>query len=74
MMATETLLRIGVLLDSLHMPAWAHAVLAQLVESDYAEIALVVLNGTPAKKAGRLSSFISNRHLWAYDLHRKLDR
>lgn len=73
-MATKTLLRIGILLDSLHMPAWAHGVLARLVESDYAEIVLVVLDGTPAKKAGRLSGFIGSRHLWAYDLHRKLDR
>lgn len=37
-------LRVGLLLDSLVVPAWVHEMLATIRESSYADIALIVLN------------------------------
>jgi len=41
--AEKQRLRIGVLLDSLTVPLWAHRVLTRIDESDVAELALIVL-------------------------------
>lgn len=42
--------RVGVLLNSTRMRAWEHEMLRQIVESDYAQIELVVLRGAPRTK------------------------
>jgi hypothetical protein len=40
-------LRVGVLLDRLLLSAWAYRMFERIQQSDHAEIALIVLNGTP---------------------------
>ncbi len=39
--------RVGILLDRYRVPAWAHLMLARIVQSQHTEIVLVVLNETP---------------------------
>jgi hypothetical protein len=40
-------IRLGLLLDSYEIPAWAYAMLERVQREGYAEIVLVVLNGSP---------------------------
>lgn len=54
-------LRVGLLLDSLTLRAWQYEMLRQIGESDYADVALVVLKGNPGEKPGPLKS-----RLWSY--------
>ena len=49
-MASTTKLRVGLLLNGLKVPAWAHAMLKQIVSSDYAEIALIVTDNSRLKE------------------------
>jgi len=72
-MSSHPKLRVGLLLDSLDVPAWVHAMLARIRESDYAELALVVLNGARKGTTGRLLNLIKNPPTWAYTLYRRLD-
>lgn len=66
-------LRVGILLDSCRVPAWAYAMLEQIHRSDYAEITLIVLNDTPERPQSPLSSFLAHRHLLLYGVYQKLD-
>ena len=53
-------LRIGVLLDTLQVPAWAYKTLAEIHSSNYAEICLVVLKVSPdAQKVSLKNRFIN---------------
>ena len=39
--------RVGLLLDSVIVPAWTHRMLERIARSDYAELRLVVVNDRP---------------------------
>lgn len=68
-------LRVGLLLDSLTLRAWQYEMLRQIVGSDYADIALLVLKGNTREQRGPLRS-----RLWSYyssilyRIYRKLER
>lgn len=66
-------LRLGILLDSYRVPAWIYSMLERIHRSDYAQIALVVMNDTPARPKGRVRSLLANRHHLLYIAYRKLD-
>ena len=55
-------LRVGVLLDDLQVPAWEHKMFRNIIDSDYAEICLVVLNGNekPVVENKSIASKINN--------------
>ncbi len=38
-------IRVGILLDSLDVPAWIHSVLKRITSSDFSEIVVLILNG-----------------------------
>ena len=65
-------LQIGLLLDSFDQPAWVRAMLRRIQESDYASIALVVLNDAPRPAARRslLSRLVSSPDTLLYRLYR----
>ncbi len=44
-------LRVGILVNSCRIPAWAHAMLQRIVAGDYAEIVLVVRDASPRGSA-----------------------
>ena len=65
-------LQIGLLLDSFDQPAWVRAMLRRIQKSDYASIALVVLNDAPrpAARRGLLSRLVSSPDTLLYRLYR----
>lgn len=54
-------LRVGLLQNSMHVPAWAFRMLEQIKESDCATIQLIVLNDSPQKEQHGLTCFYRNR-------------
>jgi hypothetical protein len=66
-------LRLGILLDSYQVPAWVYSMLERIHRSDYAEIALVVVNDVPARPGRSISSLLANPHHLLYGLYQKLD-
>jgi len=69
-----TRLRVGLLIDSFTLPAWAYEMLVTVHRSTYAEIALVVLNDSPPPpRRSWLSKLWKNRHVILYALYSKLE-
>jgi hypothetical protein len=66
-------LRLGILLDSYQVPAWIYAMLERIHRSGCAEIALVVLNDSPARPKSLVSSLVTARRHLLYIAYRKLD-
>jgi hypothetical protein len=67
-------LRVALLLDSFVVPAWIHRVVSELRAGTDAELALVVLDDTPARsRRGILARAWHDRHTLAYALYTKLD-
>ena len=68
-------LRIGLLLDAFDVSAWEYAVIRQLLESDYATVALVVLNEQRPRSLGRqFQRLWTNKHKIVHYVYSKLDR
>jgi hypothetical protein len=63
---TFTLIRIGILLDSLTLQAWQAETIRQIVHTQFAEIRLLIVNQRP-KPSGNPSPFL-------YKVYRKIDR
>jgi len=66
-------IRIGLLVDSLKLPAWVYTMLERIKKSDYAEIDLVVLNDGYKSKDYYLDRIIGNREYWLFNLYRRID-
>ena len=68
------LLRVGLLLDSFVLPAWAYEMLLAIRQSAYADIQLVVLNDSFApSKRGVFAKVVHNWNTILYQLYSKLD-
>lgn len=67
-------LRIGILLNALDVAAWHYAMLEQIIDSDYAQIALVVLNDTQMPRQSRLAGLRQEWHNLLYLVHQKFER
>lgn len=70
-------LRIGILIDSDRIPAWAFKILMTLQESDYATICLTIKNqpsSTILKRPPFLQRIWNNRHSIFYILYDRFDR
>lgn len=67
-------LRIGVMLDSLSIATWQHAILERLIRADFANIELLVIDG---RRAAAPQPFLkrlwTNRGKIAYSLFNKVD-
>ena len=60
-------LRVGILMDSFTLPAWAYEVLATLQQSAYARIQLIVLNDSFApRRRGVFSKVVKNWNALLY--------
>lgn len=61
-------LKIGVLLDSENIPAWAFSMLKKIQQSDYAEITLVVVNGAfnPSSSQSYFGRILKNWQKFLY--------
>lgn len=67
-------LRVGILMDSFTLPAWAYEVLATLQQSAYARIQLIVLNDSFApSRRGVLSKVVKNWNALLYLAYSKLE-
>ncbi len=74
-MTNRPALKIGLLLDTLEIPAWVEHMLSVVAQSDYATIELVILNKTQISPAKTLvKRFLDNRNRLVYSLYDKLDR
>lgn len=67
-------LRVGVLLDSLTVPAWASTLIRQIVGSDCAEIVLVAVNAAEHSRRSAIGKLWRHRHLLLYLGYTALDR
>jgi len=70
-----SLLRIGLLVDSLSQPAWAADIISEIHQSDFAKIVAVILNSSPAPAAHGFFARLweKRRHLFYY-AYRKFDK
>jgi hypothetical protein len=67
-------LRVGVLMDSLVVPAWALSMLQRISQSDYAEINLFVLNCSQDQKKGLFAKIKNNAGHLLYILYSLLEQ
>lgn len=70
----ERRLRLGILLDSYDVPAWAYHALMRLAGSGCAEFSLVILNAAQAPQRSRLAKLWAGRHELAYNVFDRIDR
>jgi hypothetical protein len=67
-------IRVGILIDSFELPVWVYAMLKRIVESDYAEIGLVVQNNAQRPQHHNFLNKITNdRQYFFFNLYRKMD-
>ncbi|MBN1423841.1 hypothetical protein JXA88_04725 [Candidatus Fermentibacteria bacterium] len=67
-------LKVGLLMDSTELPAWAFEMLKRIVNSDYAAVSLIVLNGAEKPRQSILAKFWRNRRFLLYMAYERLDR
>ncbi len=68
-------IKVGILLDSFFVPAWAYNMIVQLEKSDYAKIVVLIVNESKADaSSNKLKSFFEDSNKIFYKLYRKLDR
>ena len=66
-------LRIGILLNDLDVAAWHYAMLEQILHSEDAQIALVVLNDAQISRQSRLAGLRQEWHNLLYLVHQKFE-
>src|SRR5262249_19374478 len=66
-------LRVGLLIDSLHIPAWRYTLLETLTNSDFATIQLIVLNDSHNIRPGLFHRLLANRHYLLSTAYAKFD-
>ena len=66
-------IRIGILLNTYHIPLWEHKLLQELIASKYASINLIVLNNNKVRKKTLIQKMITSWQLISYFLYIKLD-
>lgn len=69
----DTRLRVGLLLDSVFLPAWAFSAIERIIHSNYAHLALVILNQSEPKKGSALSAFWRNRSQFLFRVFNAID-
>jgi methionyl-tRNA formyltransferase len=71
---TRRPLKVGVMLDSLTQAQWVHDILADIQQSGFAELALVIENADPDRpERGFVQRLVKNRRRIAYTLYTRLD-
>ena len=60
-------------MDSYNLPAWAFAAIERILRSNYAELALVVLNRSRLKRCSSLMAFWQGCNHWLYHVFNAID-
>lgn len=66
-------LKLGILLDSYQVPAWAYSSLERIVRSDYAEFSLIVLNDGPSLDQSDRGKFWKSKNEIVYRIFSRID-
>ena len=69
----EARLRVGFLLDSFLLPAWAFTAIERIIRSNYAELTLVILNRPRLKRDSALTTFSQDHSHWLYRVFNAID-
>jgi hypothetical protein len=69
----DSRLRIGLLLDSVFLPAWAYTAIKRIICSNYAELVLIVLNQSQPKKDSVLLRLWQDPNHWLYHVFNAID-
>lgn len=70
----DSKLRVGLLLDSYLLPAWAFTAIERIIRSNCAELALIILKQSSAKRRPALAAFWENRTHWLYFAFNVMDK
>ena len=60
-------LKVGVMLDTLSVPAWAAGVLSEIANSDIAELTVAIVNDTPVVPAASRLKRLCHRPASCFD-------
>jgi hypothetical protein len=66
-------LRVGLLLDTVSLPAWAFTALERMVRSKHVELALIVLNQSRPKSSPSLPGLWQDPNHWLYHVFNAID-
>jgi len=66
-------LRVGIMLDNYHPPAWISATLGAILQSDYASLELVLLNENREEKKSCVDAVLADRDTVLYRAYTKLE-
>jgi len=69
----DSKLRVGLLLDSFLLPAWAFTAIKRIICSNHAELALVILKQSSFKRPPALIAFWQDRNHWLYHVFNAID-
>lgn len=69
----ERNLKLGILLDSYEVPAWAYSALERITNSDYAEISLIILNDNNDAYKSKFDKLWKNKDKIVYRIFNKID-
>ena len=67
-------LRVGILLDTISVPAWAFTALERIACSNYAEFALIILNQSSLKSGLAWREHQVDPHFWLYRVFDAIDQ
>jgi len=70
---TKPKLKLGILLDSRHVPAWTYRILESIAQSNYATLSLIVIANREPKSKGFLNRVWSKRSKLVFFIYSKLD-
>jgi hypothetical protein len=70
---TKRKLKLGILLDTFDIPAWAYNALEMIITADYAVFSLIVLNDRNGVHVSKLNNILKNWHKIIYHLCNKID-
>jgi hypothetical protein len=70
----DTRLRVGLLSASVFLPLWAFTAIERIIRSNYAELALVILNQSRPKRGSALTAFWQDRNHLLYHLFNAIDK
>lgn len=63
---------LGIILDSIKIPSWSYQIISEIINSDYADIKLLILNDAPQKGSNLFSKIFGNNTFF-YDFYLYLE-
>jgi len=66
-------LKIGLLIDSTNVPYWVYLMIEKICKSNYAEINLLIINGSQIIKNNNITKIKNNRDYFLYKIYSKFE-